>query len=166
MRESVLRDAGRAALAAAAAFLFYSLLGGLRPSVLFVFNAFSVVVVVFSVGRGEVYGAFLGAACGLVQDSFSAGIFGVAGLTKTLLGFWTGYVSRRIDVVSASRSALFLFVLSFLELLLWVLLKALVLREPVDFRHGLLVLQPLVTAVLGTLILNITRRRQARRARA
>lgn len=166
MRGSVLRDAGRAALAAAAAFLFYSLLGSLRPSVLFVFNAFSLAVILFSIGRGEVFGAFLGAACGLVQDSFSIGIFGVAGLTKTLLGFGTGYISRRIDVVSPSRNALFLFVMSSLELLLWVLLKALVLGEPVDFRHGLVVLQPLVTALAGTLILNIARRLQTRRARA
>ncbi len=166
MRETGLRDAGRAALAAAAAFLFYSLLGGLRPSVLFVFNAFSLVVMVFSIGRGEIFGAFLGAACGLVQDSFSAGIFGVAGLTKTLLGFGTGYVSKRIDVVSAWRNALFLCVMAALELLLWILLKALVLSEPVDFRHGLVFLQPFVTALLGTLILNFGRRLQARRARA
>jgi rod shape-determining protein MreD len=166
MRESVLRDVGRAALAAAAAFLFYSLLGGLRPSVLFVFNAFSLVVVVFSVGRGEVFGAFLGAACGLVQDSFSLGIFGVAGLTKTLLGFWTGYVSRRMDVAPVSRNVLFLLVMSAAELLLWASLNALVLKEQVDFRHGLLFLQPFVTALLGSLILNIARRLQARRARA
>jgi len=166
MRQSVLRDAGRAALAAGAAFLFYSLLGSLQPSALFIFNAFSLVVMVFSIGRGEIFGAFLGAACGLVQDSFSAGIFGVAGLTKTLLGFGTGYVSRRIDVLSASRNALFLFVMASLELFLWILLKALVLAEPVDFRHGLVFFQPFVTALLGTLILNFGRRLQARRARA
>lgn len=166
MRETVLRDTGRAALAIVAAFLFYSLLGGIRPSVLVVFNAFSLVVVVFSVGRNEVYGAFLGAACGLIQDSFSLGIFGVAGLTKTLLGFWTGYVSQRLDVAPVSRSALFLMVMSTLELLLWALINAFVLREQVDFRHGLLFLQSFVTALLGSLILHVIRRRQARRARA
>jgi len=166
MRETALRDAGRAGLAVVAAFLFYSLLGGLRPSVLVVFNAFSLVVVVFSIGRKEVFGAFLGAACGLIQDSFSLGIFGVAGLTKTLLGFWTGYVSQRLDVAPVSRNALFLMVMSTIELLLWALLNAFVLREQVDFRRGLLFLQPLVTALLGSLILQIVRRRQARRARA
>ncbi len=166
MRETVFRDFGRAALATLAAFLFYSLLGGFRPSVLLVFNGFSLVVVAFSVGRGEVFGAFLGAACGLVQDSFSLGIFGVAGLTKTLLGFWTGYVSRRIDVAPFSRNALFLLVMSALELLLWAALNAFVLREQVDFRHGLLFLQPFVTALLGSLTINIARRVQARRARA
>ena len=36
-----------------------------------------------------------GTMCGLVQDTFSLGVFGVAGLTKTLLGFWTGYISRQ-----------------------------------------------------------------------
>ena len=166
MRETVLRDVGRAALAAAAAFVFYSLLGAVRPSVLIVFNAFSLVVAVFSVGRGEVFGAFLGAACGLVQDSFSLGIFGVAGLTKTLLGFWTGYISRRMDVAPVWRTALFLLVVSSLELILWAFLNALVLRQQVDFRHGLLFLQPFVTALLGTLILNISRRLRARRDRA
>jgi hypothetical protein len=34
----------------------------------------------------------------------------------------------------------------------------------VDLRHGLIVLQPLLTALLGSLILNIARRIQARRA--
>jgi rod shape-determining protein MreD len=164
MRESALKDILRAALATLAAFAFYSFLGGARPSTLILLNAFSVIVVTFSVGRGEVFGAILGAVCGLVQDSFSLGVFGVAGLTKTLLGFWTGYVSRRIDVVPFFRNAVFLLVMSALELLLWVLLNAFILGEQVDFRHGLLGLQPFVTALLSGLILHIVRRIQARRA--
>lgn len=164
MRETVLRDILRAALATLVAFCFYSLLGGIRPSALFVLNAFSLVVVTLSVGKGEVFGAILGAACGLIQDSFSIGVFGVAGLTKTLLGFWTGYISRRMDVVPFFRNTAFLLVMSTLELLLWVLLNALVLKEQVDARGGLLFLQPWVTALLGSLILTIARRFQARRA--
>jgi rod shape-determining protein MreD len=164
MRQSVLRNIGRAALATLAAFVFYSLLGGVRPSVLVVLNAFSVIVVTFSVGQDEIFGAVLGSVCGLVQDSFSLGVFGVAGLTKTLLGFWTAYISRRIDITPFSRSALFLLVMSGLELILWVLLSALVLREPMDFRHGLVGLQPFVTALLASLILRVVRRVQARRA--
>ncbi|MGA2360872.1 MAG: rod shape-determining protein MreD [Candidatus Aminicenantales bacterium] len=164
MKGSVLKDILRAGLATAAAFFFYSLLGGFGPSTLFVLNAFSVVVVTFSVGQGEIFGAALGAVCGLIQDSFSLGVFGVAGLTKTLLGFWTGYVSRRMDVTPFFRNVAFLLVMSSLELVLWVLLNALVLREHVDLRHGLIVLQPLVTALLGSFILNVARRIQARRA--
>jgi rod shape-determining protein MreD len=164
MRETLLRDTVRAALATLASFAFYSLLGAARPSTLIVLNAFSMVVVIFSVGRSEVFGAVLGSVCGLVQDSFSLGVFGVAGLTKTLLGFWTGYVSRRIDVASFFRTAVFLLVMSVLELILWGLLNALVLREPVDFRHGLMLLQPFVTALLGSVILHFARRVRARRA--
>jgi rod shape-determining protein MreD len=164
MRETLIRDIVRAGLATLAAFAFYSLLGGARPSTLIVFNAFSLVVVTFSVGKGEIFGAFLGAICGLIQDSFSLGIFGVAGLTKTLLGFWTGYVSRRMDVVPFFRNAGFLLVLSTLELLLWVLLNAFILKVQVDARRGLILLQPLVTALLGSLILTVARRIQARRA--
>jgi rod shape-determining protein MreD len=164
MRGTVLGDAVRAALATVAAFALYSLVGGIRPSVLFAFNAFSLIVVTFSVGQSEVFGAVLGSVCGLVQDSFSLGIFGVAGLTKTLLGFWIAYVSRRIDVVPFFRTAFFLLVVSFLELILWSFLNALVLTEPVDFRHGLIALQPIVTAVVASLLLHIARRVKSRRA--
>ncbi|HVP90613.1 MAG TPA: rod shape-determining protein MreD [Terriglobales bacterium] len=163
MRETVLRDAVRAALATLAAFAFYALIGGARPSVLIAVNAFAIVVVTFSVGRDEVFGAVLGAVCGLIQDSFSLGVFGVAGLTKTLLGFGTGYISRRFDVGAFFRNALFLLFMSSLELVLWLLLEGLVLREPVDFRRGLLALQPFVTALVGSLILHVERRARRRR---
>jgi rod shape-determining protein MreD len=164
MRETVLKDILGAGLATLAAFLFYALLGSARPSTLVVLNGFSIVVVSFSVGRGEVFGAVLGAVCGLVQDSFSLGVFGVAGLTKTLLGFWTGHVSRRIDVVPFLRNTLFLLIMSTLELILWVLVSALVLKEQVDFRRGLVFVQPVVTALAGSLILAAARRIRARRA--
>jgi rod shape-determining protein MreD len=164
LRETVLKDILQAALATAAAFVFYSLLGGLGPSTLLVLNAFSLIVVTFSVGKEEIFGAILGTVCGLVQDSFSLGVFGIAGLTKTLLGFWTGYVSRRIDVSPFLRNFAFFLVMSSLELILWVLLNALILGGRVNARNGLIVFQPLVTALLGTLILTVVRRIQARRA--
>jgi len=164
MRGALLRDILWAALAVGASFAFYSLLGGFGPAALLVVNAFSLVVVTFSIGKGEVFGAILGAVCGLLQDSFSLGIFGLAGLTKTLLGFWTGYISRRMDVTPFFRGAAFLLVMSSLELGLWLLLNAFVLGERLDVRYGLVFLQPLVTAVLGSLLLNIARRIRARRA--
>jgi rod shape-determining protein MreD len=164
VRETVLKDILRAALATLTAFLFYSFVGGIHPSLLIILNAFSLIVVTFSAGRGEIFGAVLGAVCGLVQDSFSLGVFGVAGLTKTLLGFWTGYVSKRMDVVPFIRNTAFFWIMSSLELLLWVLLTAFVLKGHVDFRHGVLLLQPFVTALLGSLILTVARRVQARRA--
>ena len=163
MRPSTaLRDAVLAGAGVLTAFLAYSLLGGFGPSALAVVNGFSLVVVVFSVRRGEVFGGVLGTACGLVQDSFSMGVFGVAGLTKTLLGFWTGYVSRRIDVGPPVRGAAFLLLMSSLELALWVLLGAVALGEGPNLQGGWLLLQPLTTAVLGTGLLALQRRLEAR----
>lgn len=165
MRETVLKDVLRAFLAAAAAVLIYSLAGGAGPSVLVVVNGFSVVVLYFSVRRGEVFGAVMGTVCGLVQDAFSLGVFGVAGLTKTLLGFWAGYISRRIDIAPFSRNALFMLVMAVLETVLWVLLTAVVRAGSVNFHGGLILLQPFVTAVLGSSLFLAERKVRARRAR-
>jgi rod shape-determining protein MreD len=165
MRETVLKDALRALLGTLVAVLVYSVAGAGAPALLVVFNAFSVVVLYFSIRRGEVFGALLGTMCGLVQDAFSLGVFGVAGLTKTLLGFWTGYVSRRIDVAPPARNALFMLVMAVLEMLLWLLLTALIRVRSIDLRGGLVFLQPVVTALLGGLLFALDRWARARSAR-
>ncbi len=165
MRDTVAKDILQAFLATLAAVFIYSVAGAAAPGLLIVFNAFSVVVIYFSVRRGEVFGAVLGTMCGLVQDAFSLGVFGVAGLTKTLLGFWIGYISRRIDVVPFTRNALFLLVLSVLETALWVLITAAVRLESVSLHGGLILLQPLVTAVLGSSLFALERRIRAKGSR-
>lgn len=165
MRGSVAKDVLRAFAGTVVAVLVYTLAGAGAPALLVVFNAFSVVVLYFSIRRGEIFGAMLGTMCGLVQDAFSLGVFGVAGLTKTLLGFWTGYISKRIDVAPFSRNALFLLVMSVLEALAWTLLMAVVKFKSVNLFGGLLFLQPVVTAILGSTLFAIERRMRARKAR-
>ncbi len=103
--------------------------------------------------------------CGLAQDAFTLGVFGVAGLTKTLLGFWTGFISRRIDVTPFSRNALFMMVMSVLEMALWILITAIVRLASVNWHGGLILLQPVVTAVLASLLFAVERRVRARRSR-
>jgi rod shape-determining protein MreD len=165
MRETVAGDGLRAFLGTLIAVLVYSLAGAGAPALLVVFNAFTVVVLYFSVRRGEIFGALLGTMCGLAQDAFSLGVFGVGGLTKTLLGFWTGYISRRIDVAPVPRNALFLLVMSVLEMSLWVLLTALVRFRSVNFQGGLLLLQPVVTAILASSLFAVERGLERRRSR-
>lgn len=165
MRGSAAKDVLRAFAATLVAVLVYTLAGAGSPALLVVFNAFSVVVLYFSVRRGEVFGAVLGTMCGLVQDAFSLGVFGVAGLTKTLLGFWTGYVAKRIDVGPFGRNALFLLVMSVLETLLWAVLMAIVRSRSVNLFGGLLFVQPVLTAVLGSSLFRIERWMRARSAR-
>jgi rod shape-determining protein MreD len=165
MRDSVVKDVLPAFLGTLVAVIVYSVAGAGAPTLLIVFNAFSVVVLYFSIRRGEVFGAVLGTMCGLVQDAFSLGVFGVAGLTKTLLGFWTGFISRRIDVAPFTRNALFMLVMSVLEMALWVLITAVVRLESVNLHGGRIFLQPLVTAVLGSSLFAVERRIKARRSR-
>ena len=158
MRETAAKDILRAFLGTLAAVLVYSFAGASGPRLLIVFNAFSVVVLYFSIRRGEVFGALLGTLCGLAQDTFSLGVFGVAGLTKTLLGFWAGFVSRRVDVAPFFRNAAFMLAMSVLEVILWVSITAAVRLESVNLHGGLILLQPLVTAVLGSSLLAVERR--------
>lgn len=165
MRETVGGDVLRAFLGTLVAVVVYSVAGAGAPALLVVFNAFSVVVLYFSIRRGEIFGALLGTMCGLAQDAFSLGVFGVAGLTKTLLGFWTGYISRRIDVAPLTRNALFMLAMSVLEMVLWVLITAVVRVKPVNLQGGLILLQPIVTALVGSSLFALERRIKTRSSR-
>ncbi len=141
-----------------AAFLFYSFIGKISAPVLLAVNAFSIAVVYSSIRRGEVFGACVGTVCGLIQDSFSTGVFGLAGLTKTLLGYGTGFISRRIDVSSFLRRAALVLILASLELGAWIGLKALVFSERIYLGRGLLLLQPPVTSLAVSLFFTFLKR--------
>jgi len=146
------------AAATLAAFVLYSLLGRIEPSLLLVLNTFSLVVIFFSMLKGELFGVLLGALCGLLQDSFSLGVFGVAGLSKTLLGFAAGYVSRKMNVFPFFRNFIFIFILATGELAVWTFFYALIFSKRVITGNALIFFQPLTTAVLGSLIFALARR--------
>ncbi len=157
----ILKDVLEAAAATLAAFLLYSLAGRAYPPLVLVFNAFSLVVILFSVWKGEVFGAVLGTACGLLQDSFSLGVFGVAGLSKTLLGVAAGFISRKMQVGPVLRSFVFVFVCSAGELAVWIFLYTLVFSRKMASGKALVLFQPLATAILGSAILALARRFKA-----
>lgn len=138
--------------------LLFVLLGRLDPHVVLLVNPFAAAVIVVGCRGGPAWGAAAGTMAGLLQDALTFRVFGLAGLTKTILGFVSGTVSRRINVAPAGRSFVFGFVMAVLEILLWVALYALVFGERVYFRNGLLVLQPVVTASLSSLVLLLLRR--------
>jgi rod shape-determining protein MreD len=146
------------------AVVLHTILGKVSAPLLIVFNAFSWVVLYFGLTRNEVFGAFMGTACGLLQDSFSLGIFGVGGLTKTLLGFGAGYISRKINVTPVTRTYIFALVLAAVELLLWKTLVLFLFRERFSAAGGLIFLQPPVTALFVTVAFQVHRRTEARRS--
>lgn len=115
-------------------------------------NIFSLLVIYMSSTRDEIYGACLGAVCGLIQDSFSLGVFGVAGIAKTVMGYLAGFVSKRIDISPIARSFLFIFVLITTELVLWVFLYSFIYSKTLDTGKGVIFLQPLITALIGSVL--------------
>jgi len=159
-----LRNQVEGVVATLAAVVVYTVLGRIYPSAVALVNAFAIAVVVIAFRRGETAGALVGTACGLVQDSFTAGVFGLSGLTKTLLGFVIGYIARKIHLGSFARLFVFLFLAAFLEWLAWVGFYLLIFGERVYARNGLLFFQPLTTAAAGSLILVVWRRLDERRA--
>lgn len=113
-------------------------------------NVFSLVVIYYAASKGEIHGACLGSVCGLIQDSFSLGVFGVAGIAKTIMGFVAGFVAKRLNVVPASRNFVFIFIMITIELILWASLYSFVYSKGLNTGRGVIFIQPLVTALIGT----------------
>ncbi len=63
---------------------------GLKPDLIMV------VVVVFSLLKGEKEGTISGFASGLLQDIFSTGLLGINALVKTVIGFTCGILREKI----------------------------------------------------------------------
>lgn len=147
-----LNDYIRMAIGILVAFLFCTIFSRISPSVLLLFNFFSLVVFYFAVKKGEVVGACLGTACGLLYDYFFVGVYGVAGMAKTISGYLAGYISRKIDVQPPVRSFIFLLVLLSFELILWALVFSFIVPTRIDTGGGRIFFQPLLTAFLGSIL--------------
>ncbi len=147
-----MKDIVKAGLGIIIAFLLYTILSKISPPLLQTLNIFTLVVIYFSIARGEIFGALLGAFCGLIQDSFSLGVFGISGLTKTVTGYLAGYISGKINVIPLARSFIFIFFMTSMELLLWIYLCSFIFSAGVNIGKGLSLFQPLNTAFLGSLL--------------
>ncbi|MFQ6108817.1 MAG: rod shape-determining protein MreD [Candidatus Aminicenantales bacterium] len=140
------------------AFVLYWVLRTISVSFVQLFNILGLVVIYFGLKKGETFGAFLGAGLGLLQDSFTLGVFGVAGLSKTLVGFIAGYVPKRINVAPVFRNTLFIFVLLCLDLIFWALLSSFIYSEKIFIGNPIYSFQPLATTILGSLFFLFLRR--------
>jgi len=153
-----MKDFIKVSLGIIIAFLLYTTLSKISPSLVLLFNVFSLVVFYFAVEKNEVFGACLGAFCGLIQDSFSLGVFGVAGLAKTIAGFTAGYIAKKIDVHPPLRSFVFIFLLISFEFILWALLYSFVFSGSINTGRGLIFFQPLSTALVGSVLFFFSRK--------
>lgn len=67
-----------------------------------------VVVVYAALSSGQVTGLLTGSVAGLVQDALSGGVVGIGGLSKTVVGFLTGFLGTQFIVAhSLSRFVVF-----------------------------------------------------------
>ena len=147
-----MKDFVKVSLGIIITFLLYTILNKISPSLVLLFNVFSLVVIYFAVEKNEIFGACVGAFCGLIQDSFSLGVFGVAGLAKTIAGFTAGYIAKKIDVHPPLRSFVFIFLLISFEFILWALLYSFVFSGSINTGRGLIFFQPLSTAMVGSVL--------------
>jgi len=147
-----MRDVMEAAAGILIAFLFYTLFRKISVSLSESLNFFSLAVILIGLMKGEMAGAFMGMACGLIVDSFSLGIFGISGLANTLTGYLAGYISRKVNVIPFLRNLVFIGIMASLELAVWMGMSALIFAEGIHFGKGLIFLQPVFTAIVGSLL--------------
>lgn len=140
------------------AFLLYTIIGKISFSLSQLLNFFTLAVIYFAVKRGELYGACLGTVCGLIQDSFSLGVFGIGGLSKTLMGFLAGFIGQRINILPLMRNFLFILVLTIGETALSIFLYYFISAEYVREITPLVLFQPLGTAFLGSVVFLMLRK--------
>ncbi|MBN2245504.1 MAG: rod shape-determining protein MreD [Candidatus Aminicenantes bacterium] len=150
---SVFKDIVEAMLGIILAFLIYTLLSKISFKVNLLFNIFLITVIYFALKKGEVGGAVIGMLCGLIHDSFSIEVFGVAGISMTLTGFFTGYFSKKINIYAPLRMFLFIFFITVINLGIWAAMYFFVFSEDVFRGSGYIFFQPLATAVLGLIII-------------
>lgn len=155
-----MRDSLEAAIGIFAAFIIYTILSRLSLPISMLFNVFSIVVIYFAINKGEIFGSCYGAVCGLVQDSFSLGVFGVAGLAKTVMGFMAGYIPKKMNVTPLGRKFVFVLFLVSTELIFWALIFTFVFSEKVNTEKGLFFIQPLCTALLAVLFFRLIQKLQ------
>lgn len=148
-----------------AAFFVFSLLRPLSIQGHVVVDVFAAAVLLFGTLRGEIPGAVMGAVCGLIVDAFSIGVFGLAGLSLTAGGFLAGFVSRKINILSWTRTLLFFTLLSAGIFFVWAGLTVLIDPSQIPWSGGLVLLRPVVTGVAATLLHGLIRRIEARHER-
>jgi cell shape-determining protein MreD len=148
-----------------AAYVVFALIGPLAAPGAVIADVFTVAVLLFGTIRGEIPGAVMGAACGLIVDAFSLGVFGLAGLVLTPAGYLAGFISRKINIVRWYRMLLFFFVLAVAAFSAWAGLTAAVARSPLPWAGGFLVLRPVATTAACALFYDARRRFKARHDR-
>ena len=112
-----------------------------------------VVVVWAALQFGPAAGLLTGAAAGLAQDVLSAGIIGVGGFSKTLVGFGAGAVGSQFIVANAPTRFVVLLVGAALNELVFLGLYAAIEQRGFDMPWRQAGARALATAVVGIVLM-------------
>ncbi len=115
-------------------------------------DAFLLVVVFFAAKEGLLTGILVGAASGLVQDSFSGGIIGIHGFAKTLVGFMVGMLSTILLVENLIAQVLLLGMATLLNGAIIIGINYLFFHSPVKGFWETLSYQSLGNIGLGAVV--------------
>lgn len=148
-----MKEFAESAIEVIAIVLLFTLATKISDQAARLFNVFNVLVFYAGYKKGEVQGALMGTICGLIQDSFSIGVFGISGISKTLMGYTVGFIARRINVTTFGRRLLFMLIMYSAEMLVWIGIYSFVIAEKFYTGRGLLFMQPLSTALIAMLLI-------------
>ena len=114
-----------------------------------------VVVVYNALASGRVTGLLTGSFAGLVQDVLSGGVLGMAGLSKTVVGYLAGIVGTQFIVAhSASRFVVF-FLATVLNAVIFMGLYELLGLRHFGTPFGAVAGQGVGNAVVGVLVFKV-----------
>lgn len=116
------------------------------------FNFLSIGTILLALRHGEAVGALSGSLAGLIQDSLTLHVFGLAGLTKTGLGFLVGWAYRKLNLASFLNQSLFIFTASSAELVLWAGLAHLIFPVNPPLHLGAFWFQPITTTLIASFV--------------
>lgn len=118
-------------------------------------NFLSVGVIYIAASRGEGVGAVVGSLAGLIQDSLTLRVLGLAGLTKTCLGFLVGLAFRKLNLQPFARKLLLLTLAAFLEIIIWSGLAFLIFAMHPPVWSGVFWFQPFTSGLIASVGLQV-----------
>ena len=114
------------------------------------------VIIYFGLALRSPVGTILGGAIiGMAQDSLSRGPIGLLGISKSVIGYVTTFLSVRFAVEHRGVRFLTIFILYWLHLLVLYFTGSLLLGQPVELEWGNRLGAALVNSVVGVVIFEV-----------
>ncbi|MGH9457859.1 MAG: rod shape-determining protein MreD [Thermoanaerobaculia bacterium] len=134
------------------ALTIHSLLDSFFPNALAFFSPYVILVVYYAMG-GNLFGAIVaGVIAGLVEDAFSAAIFGLHAFSLTVIGYLVAYVASRLVLRGTLAFGLALAGSVIInEVVIYVLVTILTTRNVELFEQAMLA-KTVLTSLFGMLV--------------